>query len=107
MAELKRRGATNYNAEITDEFSVSEIAVPGFPSDSEDRAGEVQDPLYDEAVRFVVESRKASISSLQRKLRVGYNRAARLIETMEEQGLVSPMTNSGAREVLAPDGGNL
>ena len=83
-------------------MAVSTIAVPGFISDSEDLSGEVQDPLYDEAVRFVVESRKASISSLQRKLRVGYNRAARLIEKMEEQGLVSPMTNGGIREVLAP-----
>ncbi len=102
VAELKRRGEANYTSEITDELAVSTIAVPGFISDSEDVSGEVQDPLYDEAVRFVVESRKASISSLQRKLRVGYNRAARLIEKMEEQGLVSPMTNGGIREVLAP-----
>ena len=78
--------------------------MPGFTSDTSDETSEIQDPLYDEAVLFVVESRKASISSLQRKFRVGYNRAARLIETMEEQGLVSPMTNSGIREVLAPAG---
>ena len=104
VAELKRRGETDYVSEITDEFSVSRIAVPGFTSDISDETSEIQDPLYDEAVLFVVESRKASISSLQRKFRVGYNRAARLIETMEEQGLVSPMTNSGIREVLAPAG---
>ena len=104
VAELKRRGETDYVSEITDEFSVSGIAVPGFTSDISDETSEIQDPLYDEAVLFVVESRKASISSLQRKFRVGYNRAARLIETMEEQGLVSPMTNSGIREVLAPAG---
>ena len=104
VAELKRRGETDYVSEITDEFSVSGIAVPGFSSDTSDETSEIQDPLYDEAVLFVVESRKASISSLQRKFRVGYNRAARLIETMEEQGLVSPMTNSGIREVLAPAG---
>jgi S-DNA-T family DNA segregation ATPase FtsK/SpoIIIE len=103
VAELKRRGEANYTSGITDELAVSTIAVPGFISDSEDVSGDVQDPLYDEAVRFVVESRKASISSLQRKLRVGYNRAARLIEKMEEQGLVSAMTNGGIREVLAPN----
>ncbi len=62
-----------------------------------------QDQLYDEAVAFVIESRRASISSLQRKLRVGYNRAARMIETMEAAGLVSAMSSSGAREVLVPN----
>jgi len=60
------------------------------------------DPLYDEAVRCVTESRRASISSVQRKLRVGYNRAARMIETMEMAGVVTPADNSGKREVLAP-----
>ncbi|HAB38599.1 MAG TPA: cell division protein FtsK, partial [Rhodobacteraceae bacterium] len=60
------------------------------------------DPLYDEAVAFVLESRKASISSVQRKLRVGYNRAARLIEQMEMAGVVSPMSSNGSREILPP-----
>jgi S-DNA-T family DNA segregation ATPase FtsK/SpoIIIE len=58
--------------------------------------------LYDEAVAFVTETRKASISSVQRKLRIGYNRAARMIETMEEAGVVSEMGTNGQREVLAP-----
>jgi S-DNA-T family DNA segregation ATPase FtsK/SpoIIIE len=62
-----------------------------------------QDPLYDEAVRCVTESRRASISSVQRKLRVGYNRAARMIETMELAGVVTPADTSGKREVLAPE----
>jgi S-DNA-T family DNA segregation ATPase FtsK/SpoIIIE len=62
-----------------------------------------QDPLYDEAVRIVTESRRASISSVQRKLRIGYNRAARMIETMEMAGVVSAADNSGKREVLAPE----
>ncbi|WP_321791938.1 DNA translocase FtsK [Caballeronia sp. J97] len=62
------------------------------------------DPLYDEAVAFVVRSRRASISSVQRQLRIGYNRAARLVEQMEAAGLVSPMGNNGNREVLAPPG---
>lgn len=61
-----------------------------------------QDALYDEAVRIVVESRKASISHLQRRLKIGYNRAARLIETMEAAGVVSNMQSNGGREVLSP-----
>ena len=61
------------------------------------------DELYDEAVQFVVESRRASISSVQRKLRIGYNRAARLIESMEIAGIVSNMNSNGSREVLVPN----
>jgi DNA segregation ATPase FtsK/SpoIIIE, S-DNA-T family len=61
-----------------------------------------QDPLYDEAVRIVVESRKASISGVQRRLKIGYNRAARMIESMESAGLVGPLQSNGMREVLAP-----
>ncbi|AJC22270.1 DNA translocase FtsK [Pandoraea pulmonicola] len=60
------------------------------------------DPLYDEAAAFVLNSRRASISAVQRQLRIGYNRAARLIEQMETAGLVSPMGRNGAREVVAP-----
>ncbi|MBY4677856.1 DNA translocase FtsK [Marinobacterium arenosum] len=61
-----------------------------------------QDSLYDEAVAFVTETRKASISSVQRKLKIGYNRAARMIETMEAAGVVSPAGSNGQRDVLAP-----
>ena len=60
------------------------------------------DPLYDEALRIVTESRRASISGVQRRLRIGYNRAARLIEQMEQQGIVGPLQRNGSREVLAP-----
>ncbi|WP_112187770.1 DNA translocase FtsK 4TM domain-containing protein [Ralstonia sp. GX3-BWBA] len=63
------------------------------------------DPLYDEAAAFVLNTRRASISSVQRQLRIGYNRAARLIEQMEAAGLVSPMGRNGQREVLAPAAG--
>ena len=61
-----------------------------------------QDALYDEAVRIVTESRKASISGVQRRLKIGYNRAARMIEAMEAAGLVGPLNTNGSREVLAP-----
>ena len=60
------------------------------------------DPLYNEAVAFVTETRRASISAVQRKLKIGYNRAARIIEAMEEAGVVSEMGSNGSREVLAP-----
>ncbi|HLS52189.1 MAG TPA: DNA translocase FtsK, partial [Burkholderiaceae bacterium] len=60
------------------------------------------DPLYDQAVALVLKTRRASTSSVQRHLRIGYNRAARLVEQMEQSGLVSPMQSNGSREVLAP-----
>lgn len=104
VADWKRRGEPNYLTEVTDEASLSSIPVPGFDSSSEEGGESSEsDPLYDEAVAFVLESRKASISSVQRKLRVGYNRAARLIEQMEESGVVSPMSSNGSREILAPN----
>ncbi len=105
VADWKRRGEPNYLSEITDESAVSSIPVPGY-SGTEEGGGEEgseSDPLYDEAVAFVLESRKASISSVQRKLRVGYNRAARLIEQMEASGVVSPMSSNGSRDILAPN----
>ena len=70
----------------------------------EGTSGGETDPLYDEAVAIVLKSRRASISSVQRQLRIGYNRAARLIEDMERAGLVSPMQSNGNREVLVPSG---
>ncbi len=105
VADWRKRGAPEYLDDITDEGSTSAIPVPGY-SDG-DGGGDNGDPeadsLYDEAVAFVLESRKASISSVQRKLRIGYNRAARLIEAMENAGVVSPMNSNGSRDVLAPD----
>jgi S-DNA-T family DNA segregation ATPase FtsK/SpoIIIE len=66
-------------------------------------SGGESDPLYDEAVAIVLKTRRASISSVQRQLRIGYNRAARLIEEMERAGLVSSMQSNGNREVLSPN----
>lgn len=67
-----------------------------------ERTAEENDPLYDEAVEFVINSRRASISAIQRQLRVGYNRAARMVDQMEASGLVSPMESNGNRTILVP-----
>jgi S-DNA-T family DNA segregation ATPase FtsK/SpoIIIE len=101
---LKLTGPANYLKEIT-QFSEDSAggSSSGFSGGggSEEEDGE-NDPLYDDAVRFVTESRKASISSVQRRLKVGYNRAARMIEIMERAGVVGPAEHNGSREVLAP-----
>ena len=103
VADWKRRGEPQYLDEITDEGATSSIMVPGFSSEGGDADSDGEsDPLYDEAVAIVLKTRKASISSVQRKLRIGYNRAARLIEQMEVSGVVSEMGTNGNREVLAP-----
>jgi len=65
-------------------------------------AGGEKDPMYDQAVEVVLKNRKASISLVQRHLKIGYNRAARLVEDMEKAGLVSAMSGSGQREILVP-----
>ena len=103
VADWKKRGTPEYLESVTDEQVVSSISVPGFETNDNSGGGE-SDPLYDEAVAFVLDSQKASISSVQRKLRIGYNRAARLIEQMEESGVVSPMSSNGTREILVPGG---
>jgi S-DNA-T family DNA segregation ATPase FtsK/SpoIIIE len=100
VADWKRRGKPNYLEGVVDE-STNSIPIPGLPTDGDEDDSE-SDVLYDEAVEFVTQTRKASISSVQRKLRIGYNRAARLVETMEAAGVVSEAGHNGAREVLAP-----
>lgn len=94
---LKKNAQPNYIEEIIQE-QLDESASDG-PADSND--GE-QDPLYDQAVQVVVESRRASVSGVQRRLKIGYNRAARIVEAMEAAGVVSAMQGNGSREVLAP-----
>lgn len=94
---LKKTAPANYLEDITRESSES---GDGFGSSFGDDAE--TDALYDQAVEFVTESRKASISSVQRRFKVGYNRAARMIEDMEAAGVVSPAETNGSREVLAP-----
>ncbi|MDD1620316.1 MAG: DNA translocase FtsK 4TM domain-containing protein [Methylococcaceae bacterium] len=93
---LKKTGPTDYLDEITQERTDSGD-VAGLESDESE-----SDALYDEAVAFVTDSRKASISSVQRRFKIGYNRAARIIEDMENAGVVSPAETNGSREVLAP-----
>jgi S-DNA-T family DNA segregation ATPase FtsK/SpoIIIE len=98
--------APSYVREILEGPSGPIPGLPGEPSEGGGIEGEgsdgEQDLLYDQAVKIVVESRKASISGVQRRLKIGYNRAARMIETMEAAGLVGPLQSNGAREVLAP-----
>jgi len=93
---LKQTAPSNYLEDITQERSDTGESVAEGGADSE------MDVLYDEAVMFVTETRKASISSVQRRFKVGYNRAARMIEDMEAAGVVSSPEGNGSREVLAP-----
>jgi S-DNA-T family DNA segregation ATPase FtsK/SpoIIIE len=99
---LKSLGEPNYVDDILEETQMTTdgmtINASGIPKET---PGD-QDELYDEAVAFVTNSRKASISSVQRQLRIGYNRAARIIEEMEASGVVSTPEHNGQREVLAP-----
>ena len=97
VAHLKRHGPPAYRTDILAGPAGSAVDLFG------EEGGDAElDPLYDEAVAFVLRSRRASISFVQRQLRIGYNRAARLVESMEAAGLVSPPGHNGAREVLAP-----
>jgi S-DNA-T family DNA segregation ATPase FtsK/SpoIIIE len=98
---LKTATPPNYIEEV---LSGPSQPIPGFPADGEGAEGgdSEQDALYDQAVKIVLVERKPSISYVQRRLKIGYNRAARLIESMEAAGLVGPLQSNGAREVLVP-----
>ena len=101
VKHLKAAGPPVYLDEVLEGASTT---IPGLSPQGGGEFGDEgeQDPLYDEAVRIVTETRKASISGVQRRLKIGYNRAARLVETMEEAGLVGPLQSNGSREVIAP-----
>ena len=100
VAFLKQKGTPSYLDEVTQDPEDGRDVIPGLePIDSQN--GEL-DPLYDEAIAIVTETRKASISYLQRRLKIGYNRAARIIEEMENSGVVSAVLSNGSREVIAP-----
>jgi S-DNA-T family DNA segregation ATPase FtsK/SpoIIIE len=95
---LKQQGTPEYLEEIT-----QGIGEFGDGANSAANGAEAEDdPLYDQAVRVVTETQRASVSGVQRRLRIGYNRAARLVEAMEQTGVVGPMQANGSREVLAP-----
>jgi S-DNA-T family DNA segregation ATPase FtsK/SpoIIIE len=98
VEHLKQFGEPEYVEGILD-GPATEGAAQDLFGDAPDAEA---DPLYDEAVAFVVRTRRASISAVQRQLRIGYNRAARLVEQMEAAGLVSAMGVNGSREVIAP-----
>ncbi|MHB8424747.1 MAG: DNA translocase FtsK [Gammaproteobacteria bacterium] len=100
VAHLKRKGEPRYLEEILQGPLESLPGIPGLTEWGEG-GGEVEsDPLYDQAVRIVTETRRASISGVQRRLKIGYNRAARMIEEMETAGIVGPLQTNGMREVL-------
>ena len=99
VADWRLRGEPNYIDEILSGEITSETLLPGEQAEGSD---EELDPLFDEAVAFVVESRRGSTSSVQRRFKIGYNRAARIIDQMEMQGIVSPPGSNGQRDVLAP-----
>nr|WP_106479053.1 DNA translocase FtsK 4TM domain-containing protein [Phytohalomonas tamaricis] len=98
--DWKRRGEPEYIDEILS-GGVSADALTGLEAEGAEGDDAEQDALYDEAVAYVTESRRASISAVQRRFKIGYNRAARLVEAMESAGVVSSMGTNGSREVLA------
>ncbi|HEY7872968.1 MAG TPA: FtsK/SpoIIIE domain-containing protein, partial [Rudaea sp.] len=105
VAHLRNQGKPDYIANVfADVQSLGDgrvVGESGLPEDAEEGDGDY-DELYDKAVAIVTESRRASISGVQRRLKIGYNRAARLIERMEADGIVTPPEHNGNREVLAP-----
>jgi S-DNA-T family DNA segregation ATPase FtsK/SpoIIIE len=99
---LRKAGAPDYIEEV---LSGPKGPIPGLPpeeGEGGESADSEQDVLYDEAVKIVLTERKPSISYVQRRLKIGYNRAARLIESMEAAGLVGPLQSNGGREILVP-----
>jgi len=98
VAFLKQAGEPEYLEQILEGGDSGDEGGSGGFSENDNE----MDALYDQAVRIVTETRRASISGVQRRLKIGYNRAARMIEEMERSGVVGPMESNGGREVLAP-----
>ena len=101
VESLKSQGEPNYIEGILEGGTLDGDAADGGAGGAGGGDGE-SDPMYDQAVAIVLEHRKASISLVQRHLRIGYNRAARLLEQMEKSGLVTAMSTNGNREIVLP-----
>jgi S-DNA-T family DNA segregation ATPase FtsK/SpoIIIE len=102
---LKSQGEPDYIEGVLEGGSVDESSVPGLSGLGDllgAEGGGEKDPLYDSAVEVVLKNRKASISLVQRHLKIGYNRSARLLEDMEKAGLVSSLSSNGQRDILVP-----
>ena len=99
---LKKSGTPRYIDEILEGPASPTPGLAGIDEAPAGSADAEQDPLYDQAVQVVMETRKASISGVQRRLKIGYNRAARMVESMEAAGLVGPLQPNGTREILVP-----
>ncbi len=102
VRHLKKSGSPRYIDDIIETPSTMTPGLTGLETLPGDPVDAEQDPLYDQAVQVVMETRKASISGVQRRLKIGYNRAARMVETMEQAGLVGPLQPNGSREILVP-----
>ena len=105
VSYLKSQGEPDYIEGVLEGGSVDEANVPGLSGLGDligGQDGSEKDPLYDQAVEVVLKNRKASISLVQRHLKIGYNRSARLLEDMEKAGLVSSLSSNGQRDILVP-----
>ena len=102
VKHLKKSGTPQYIDEIVDGPSGPTPGLAGLDDGLGNGADAEQDPLYDQAIQVVMDTRKASISGVQRRLKIGYNRAARMVESMETAGLVGPLQSNGSREILVP-----
>ena len=102
MPDLRKKGKPDYVEEILSDIPVAENLDLEIPWAADEEGDAEQDSFYDEAVAMVVKARRVSVSSVQRRFKIGYNRAARIVEAMENAGVVSKMESNGTREVLVP-----
>jgi len=102
VRHLKKSAAPRYLDEILEGPTSPTPGLAGIDKLPASAADAEQDPLYDQAIQVVMDTRKASISGVQRRLKIGYNRAARMVESMEAAGLVGPLQSNGTREILVP-----